>query len=1151
MPPLQALEHIIQKQPIVATHVGIFPATHWSQTIATYEQEAHTYVRPLQVQHYIDQLRASILAQETPIGCLVAPFGYGKTSTAIDIWYHCHQANILAIPPFSCHSISEMGAAIASALSLALADQQAIVQQITDAYQEYLISSATHLAQQDVSQYGIPFEIALQSIEDKIQQGYLHLEAGAINLLPFLEKATTLVQEAGYAGWLLLVDEFQQFLGNLNKVVITNFRTLIWGLKTRPAMPFGFMMTMDPNTERNLSEQAGDILHRIKEHGLFLNFANVYDREFPRLLWQQYTTQFQIDEAEHRVVERTTLESLGQICERPDLSNGPRTLIDAFQRLATVYQEREKPYTPLDLIADFLSGALKFDGDHNLLASLVNELSGYDYIRRIPERLTAIRLIAAFPRGCPREIAQQFGVVDAYDHLATELRGEILTELPEGMALIDLQRVGKPQNKLKIILKKYWLQITETELAMERAVALFGELIVPTLFPPFQHILAGWRSQEQTFQLLETGSCFQIYEGTFFDEFPLRRIGVQLCQSLTQAVALDNVDINLIFELSATNDTITYREKQKAIIISVALYQSFGQRLPRNLQWIEDYLRPVQITPSVLLSLIAYINVQAPTIPDISDTERLKITTTLDRLQEYFLINILQITPNGQLPIQILGVGGQGLKELLFQIWQQTYPHYQTLVTSVHWENSLQVYNHVLASLTLSQKRGREALSTSKKEIANRFSMQKHAGFKSKAKQYDGLLVIENWQGQEGRLSFQQHVGEKALLQFITQWEEMDEDEMAAQMHQMGYLPQEVTYLRSFLETRGYIQYVPDRKKYTLTTTIAPTELSILGTRLLSEIKTWQSISTETAALNYCQGKIELLLAQLTEHEPDYATIQAQLTQLQQQLSEIEEKIMVHIQTALVEMRQQLYEQLEVLTMTLPLSDTGLQLDAHINGAQRVLMKKYRVAKKQTVGLLTDVDKVLGEVSAGKTAKQLIEPYTKISSHFGQQQTSNKKMEELNVVHHSWVAFLAKIKRLRIYLGTIDFVDTLLLENLLQSEIEAIASALATQNIDFYGKTLADISPKIDGIAHEIELAIRVRDNQDKNHPEKLEVADRVDALGPDKNYDESLFDNLLGDGVLLQDLVRYQDFSTMENLLEVSEKRNVIIYLKAKRIES
>jgi hypothetical protein len=40
------------------------------------------------------------------------------------------------------------------------------------------------------------------------------------------------------------------------------------------------------------------------------------------------------------------------------------------------------------------------------------------------------------------------------------------------------------------------------------------------------------------------------------------------------------------------------------------------------------------------------------------------------------------------------------------------------------------------------------------------------------------------------------------------------------------------------------------------------------------------------------------------------------------------------------------------------------------------------------------------------------------------------------------------------------------------------------------------------------------------------------------------------GDGVLLQDLVHHQDFSTMENLLEVSEKRNIIIYLKAKRIE-
>src|SRR5207244_6285774 len=62
---------------------------------------------------------------------------------------------------------------------------------------------------------------------------------------------------------------------------------------------------------------------------------------------------------------------------------------------------------------------------------------------------------------CPIEVAERYGLLDTFKQITSDLRGDIVTLLPNGYALIDLQRVGKPLNKLSIILKKYWMQITK------------------------------------------------------------------------------------------------------------------------------------------------------------------------------------------------------------------------------------------------------------------------------------------------------------------------------------------------------------------------------------------------------------------------------------------------------------------------------------------------------------------------------------------------------------------------------------------------------------------------------------------------------------------------------------------------------------------
>src|SRR5690606_28588093 len=123
--------------------------------------ESATFVVSPDILRYQRQFVQTVLEEQTTIACLVAPFGYGKTSTAISIWNACQEASLLAIPPFSCNSIAEMGQAIATALIYRLETlrQHEYANRIEKAFDKYLSSSAQQLAEKDAEHYGIPIEV--------------------------------------------------------------------------------------------------------------------------------------------------------------------------------------------------------------------------------------------------------------------------------------------------------------------------------------------------------------------------------------------------------------------------------------------------------------------------------------------------------------------------------------------------------------------------------------------------------------------------------------------------------------------------------------------------------------------------------------------------------------------------------------------------------------------------------------------------------------------------------------------------------------------------------------------------------------------------------------------------------------------------------
>jgi hypothetical protein len=1090
----EGLNILANKEPVVATHVGAFDYESAKQTYHRYHSETTTFVVSPDIQRYQRQFVQTVLENQTTIACLVAPFGYGKTSTAISVWKSCEEAGLLAVPPFSCNSIAEMGQSIATALMYRLEQdgQTEAVAHVQEAFEQYLTSSAQKLAEQDAERYGIDIDVALQSIEDKIKNGYLQLEASATHLLHFLEQLVAIALNAGFKGLVVIVDEFQQFLGNINKGVITNFRTLIWGLQTRGALPLGFLITMDPDTERNLTDRGADILHRIRNHGLYLSFSDIYTREFPRELWSRYAEAFSFVRESQHIVDHATLEAIGQICERSDLSNGPRTVINIFQRIATLHSTRSRSYTPCDLIDDFLTGDIRFDGDRGKIASLVNEISSYDYIKRSPSRVETIKLIAAYPRGCPPEVAERYGLHETYEYLFDELRGEILVELPEGVALVDLQKVGKPQNKLNIILKKYWLQITEAEIISDKALQYFAEYGVKPLFPEFTSYQNGWQPETDRFLLTSSGGYFRVYSGTFFEEYPQRRIAVQVVFNADQIVEPEGyADAQYVFLIQKDEEShgsvSDNLDHIPTFVIPIPIHTPFSRQLPRDIREIESFLSPVILTPGVLISLLNYITEQIPRIEGMSEQEHQRILDVKGKLQEFLLNMSLSDETFAPYEIKIFSRGVQAFRDTLFNVLRRRYPQYQTVVNSTTWKRTLEQYRSALEQITGAQRRGIDPLNGKKTELALLFGQRQYAGFESYVKQFNGLVEVKDWRGDIGSLMFHRHPNENNIIEMITVENGLDEDTIYNLSQQQGYLPEETTYFIDFLLLRGYIERDISTNQLLPATTLSQDELIGIARDILEELQFTQQLSDRNNSGDL-HAQVEIMLSDLQRNTVVLSDSQVRLLQYQRSIQQARAGIIKDLRTAVQNKIESLYRYKARFSEPLKESTSGLLLDTHINGAQRTLqdlvtqaiirIEKRVSTMREAIGISLDLD--TADFYAFKDYSVQLQRQTESAD---EDVNSYKLLLDQCSTHQDWVQLISRLKRLTDMLNVAaEITDVSILAQNLERIQWDIKQEFASEGLKQYRLIYDRFVQAISEMQNEMEMLVKLAGTRKDKH---------------------------------------------------------------------
>jgi hypothetical protein len=445
---LDGLETILTKEEIVATQSPVDLLNHPELVSSNYTRHVRSYI-PLgrqaqgenggqSVNNFEKRVIREIKEAAALRGYITAEYGYGKTSTALYLWKRAQEANILAVPPFRMTQLPDLITATYGWLRYELSRTRpgsSLIKDADDLYTAIMERSADSLAKQ----YNLDRAGVQRMIVDRSEL----LTLNPSDYLRFFEEATGIARQAGFEGLLILADEVQQYIDPEVKTGIKDpisplFNVIDGLLTRRNHLKMGIILVLPPKELDVLRDQRGDLVHRILQ--VSLDLRTIYNRDFPARLWHRLAEEFDFTDHSQRIVTPESLESLGQIASRSDLSDGPRTVINTFRHMTRRYLQLGHPaddsYTPYHLIEDFLSGQIGFDSAKKI-PRVTNQVLGHSLVKGHLDRERAVKWAAAFPEeGISRSLQEAHNLTKAFDDLMQSAQGDLV------IAVGDIKKRG-------------------------------------------------------------------------------------------------------------------------------------------------------------------------------------------------------------------------------------------------------------------------------------------------------------------------------------------------------------------------------------------------------------------------------------------------------------------------------------------------------------------------------------------------------------------------------------------------------------------------------------------------------------------------------------------------------------------------------------
>ncbi len=464
---IEGLKAILEKDEVIST-VSADRILNDPQNVESYYlYHIKTYIPMGGIKSYLDKLLKHVEQCQTPKGYVVADYGYGKTSTLIYFWHESENKKFVAVPPFQCSSLYDIVKATYGWVRYRISQSYpSLTRKVDEIYESVSMSNIEDLAKRFAEEHGISTSKAKRILEELIRQKKLLFEIKPTDVVQFLEDLAKIITEGGFKGLIVLIDEFQQYISKSSNLSqrIQELRELIWELDGR-SLPVGLVIGMPSYTESAIVDRGEDIIHRLKKFSYSLK--EIYTKDFPRELWERYAKEFELKDLAYKIMDDYVLESIGQISERDDLGEGPRTVVEAFKRAIHYYQTTGESYSPIAFIDDIYNGRIAFQSHTNKLKNVLNKHL-HSAVIDTDEKRKAIMLLAAFPRGCRVEIQKYYGLYDVINELSKIGHGEIMIYVTEGYTLLGLQEGKGPEDVIDKIIYDFWRAYDERYIVLVR-----------------------------------------------------------------------------------------------------------------------------------------------------------------------------------------------------------------------------------------------------------------------------------------------------------------------------------------------------------------------------------------------------------------------------------------------------------------------------------------------------------------------------------------------------------------------------------------------------------------------------------------------------------------------------------------------------------
>ncbi|MFQ6041404.1 MAG: hypothetical protein ACE5PV_11160, partial [Candidatus Poribacteria bacterium] len=784
-------------------------------------------------------------------GSLSGPYGFGKTATGITLWNHARCEGFLAIPPLSCTNFDELAYGIA-----ALAEAQApeIKKQIQKLFGEVWTEGLNQIAKTDAKRYEMAPRKVRQILQDKLSAGQLTLDSRSHRLVEFLAKlgqiATEDVPTRGtpYKGLVIILDELQQLLGPLDARAIVRFREFVWGMRTERSH-CGVLLALDTLLEARLARWAADVLHRIRENGPSLQLSDVYTREFPCWLWEKLTDSNDSRKPliEPAALHQDVLLSLGQLVERPDLANGPRTVVDVFLRAAVQYKNTGVSYNIPDLVEDVHQGRFRYFGEGATIQRVLTQILSDEWIRQDETRETLVRTLAVFPLGCPQSTLQR-GIPDErqFEKARSELYGPLLVELKDGLALEQLQQVRRTSTNWEQLLSRCWETLPALDVLAVHAKDCVLRILVPRLFPKGNPSNPVWERVSDESSAVLTG--WHILRGTFDEAYPQREVALCVTDKEPESWPQDvDVCIALVCDASmqtTTHDFVLAQETTDAfglrdadvkpsaslmndgqvsgILMRLPVLRPLEEQLPAELERYRKYIQPEPFRPVTILTALHELesflgnnsDSDSDSDAELNQMERnseiRRVNAFVDIAVDFVLRELMLGTVDVGIgrPIQLRGP--ELLRALFTAACRHRFPEYKTLVKTAKWREILSTYRMGVRSdcLSLAQRQGRKEMVMPKAEMLKSLFGQTSAAAGTSFLKILGPLVETSGTTKSFSLRMTMHPAEVALLDYLKglkSEQPIPLDAAAEFLRHQGYIHAETEEIVELLVDREFI----------------------------------------------------------------------------------------------------------------------------------------------------------------------------------------------------------------------------------------------------------------------------------------------------------------------------------------------------------